>query len=182
MFIVHRVFIGMSKKDMQFKALVDAYYKSLYRYAFWLTSDESIAEDLVQETFMRAWRSLDSLQNEQAAKSWLITILRRENARRFQRKSLEYADLSVDELEDQTHSFDVSTDVDAIRQALYKLSDKYREPLVLQVVMGFSQEEIASEMGLPINTVATRLRRARLQLKELLGDDHIKQGVNRRGL
>ena len=83
----------MKNKEQQFQALVDAYHKPLYRYAYWLTSDESVAEDLVQETFMRAWRSLDSLQNVDAAKSWLITILRRENARRFQRKSLEYSDI-----------------------------------------------------------------------------------------
>lgn len=65
-------------KQRKYEALVRAYHRDLFRYAYWLCKDKSIAEDLVQETCLRAWKSLDSLQDEKAAKSWLITILRRE--------------------------------------------------------------------------------------------------------
>ncbi|MCV5390693.1 hypothetical protein OFC62_38855, partial [Escherichia coli] len=58
-----------------------------------MCKDKAIAEDLVQETCLRAWKSLDSLQDEKAAKSWLITILRRENARRFERKQFDLVDI-----------------------------------------------------------------------------------------
>ena len=58
----------------------------LLRYALWLCGHEALAKDLVQETFLRAWKALDSLRSEAAAKSWLITILRREYARTFERK------------------------------------------------------------------------------------------------
>ena len=76
----------MSTKQVRYEALVKALHADLFRYAYWLTHDKQVAEDLVQETFLRAWRALDSLKDEKAAKSWLITILRRENARRFERK------------------------------------------------------------------------------------------------
>ena len=72
-------------RQRKYEALVRAYHRDLYRYAYWLCKDPTISEDLVQETCLRAWKSLDSLQDEKAAKSWLITILRRENARRFER-------------------------------------------------------------------------------------------------
>ncbi len=64
-------------------------------------STKPVAEDLVQETFLRAWKSLDSLTDAAAAKSWLITILRRENARRFERKQFDYQDIEQDVLLDE---------------------------------------------------------------------------------
>ena len=68
-----------------FNELVADYGKDLHRYALWLFGDRHTAEDLVQETLLRAWKSLNRLQNQKAAKGWLLTILRRENARRFER-------------------------------------------------------------------------------------------------
>jgi RNA polymerase sigma-70 factor (ECF subfamily) len=89
--------------------LVHVYHKELYRFAYWLCNDPTIADDLVQETFLRAWRSLDSLLDQKAAKPWLLTILRRENARRFERKQFDYSDVDNDTLVDQTsHSLDTA--------------------------------------------------------------------------
>ncbi|WP_411431513.1 sigma factor, partial [Aeromonas enteropelogenes] len=70
----------MADKQTKFEALVHALHGDLYRYAYWLTRDPAVAEDLVQETFLRAWKAIDTLLDDKAAKSWLITILRRENA------------------------------------------------------------------------------------------------------
>tara|TARA_B100000959_G_scaffold265679_1_gene307371 strand:+ start:158 stop:397 length:240 start_codon:yes stop_codon:yes gene_type:complete len=71
---------GRTKKQ-RYESLVATLYQDVYRYAFWLCKSQHMAEDLVQETFLRAWRSLESLQNDKVAKAWLFTILRRENAR-----------------------------------------------------------------------------------------------------
>ena len=87
------VSIDMMKKQKRYEALVKAFHADLFRYAMWLIKDKAIAEDVVQETFLRAWKSLDSLKDEAAAKSWLITILRRENARRFERKQFDLVDI-----------------------------------------------------------------------------------------
>lgn len=156
----------MSARKQQFDAMVNAYSADLFRYAFWLCRNKEVAEDLLQETFLRAWKGMDGLQDVNAVKSWLITILRRENARRFARKQLELVEyndaITADNI---SHSY---TDQDAIEHALAKLDDKYREALVLQVIGGYSCEEIARMTQTNSNTVMTRLFRARQQLRKIL--------------
>ncbi|WP_440056746.1 sigma-70 family RNA polymerase sigma factor (plasmid) [Pseudoalteromonas sp. T1lg65] len=159
----------MTKKQKYYESLVHAYHGELYKFAFWLSGDASVAEDLVQETFLRAWRSLDSLQDQNAAKPWLITILRRENARRFERKQFDYADVEQDTLQDTvTQSLEDSVEQIVVQKHIAQLEPEYREPLLLQVVLGCSGEEIADILELNKNTVMTRLYRARHQLKDAL--------------
>ncbi|MGL0956653.1 sigma-70 family RNA polymerase sigma factor [Vibrio vulnificus] len=162
-------------RQRKYEALVRAYHRDLYRYAYWLCKDQSIAEDLVQETCLRAWKSLDSLQNEKAAKSWLITILRRENARRFERKQFDLVDID-DYGNDAKVTDDEHHQQEWLQAQIMKLDVEYREPLFLQVVGGFSGEEIGDILDLNKNTVMTRLFRARNQLKELLDSDQTQRG------
>jgi RNA polymerase sigma-70 factor (ECF subfamily) len=139
----------------------------MYRYAAWLSRDKAIAEDVVQEALLRAWKSLDALRDEISAKQWLLTIVRRENARYFERKRLETVD--IDNLTaSQAALLAVEDDKELgdMRQAIYELEDDYREPLVLQVLMGCSTNEIAEQMGLKQGAVLTRLHRARAKLAE----------------
>lgn len=153
-----------STKNSGFDSLVRAYSAELYRYAYWLCRDRFVAEDLVQETFARAWGARSSLREERAAKSWLYTILRHENARLHERKRLDIDDgQDLDALEDQRLR-SVSADLE-MRQALYALPESYREPLLLQVIGGFSCEEIAEMMKLTTGAVMTRLTRARQVLR-----------------
>ncbi|CAM4020717.1 sigma-70 family RNA polymerase sigma factor [Vibrio neonatus] len=162
-------------KQRRYEALVRAYHRDLFRYAYWLCKDRSIAEDLVQETCLRAWKALDSLLDEKAAKSWLITILRRENARRFERKQLDLVD--IDDPGNEAHiSDDGFHQSEWLQAQIMRLDLEYREPLFLQVVGGFSGEEIGDILDLNKNTVMTRLFRARNQLKELLDSTTSNQG------
>jgi len=143
------------------------FYPDMYRYAAWLCRDSSVAEEVVQEALLRAWKSLDALRDDEAAKPWLLTIVRRENARYFERKRLETVD--IDNLTPAQSALLAETDdpkIDDMRQAIFRLEDDYREPLVLQVLMGHSTKEIAELMGLQQGAVLTRLHRARLKLKD----------------
>jgi RNA polymerase sigma-70 factor, ECF subfamily len=159
----------MKTKNLTYDALVRAYSKDLYRYAYWLCRDANVVEDIVQETFLRAWRSLESLKDESAAKAWLITILRRENARRFERKQLTLVDIDDHEVSDvKSTSTDQEIENHLLRRQIEKLEVEYREPITLQVLGGFSGEEIADILSLNKNTVMTRLFRARNQLKEII--------------
>ncbi len=160
-----------AEREKRYENLVQAYSSWLYRYAYWLAGDSSTADDLVQETFLRAWRFLDSLKEESSAKSWLTTILRRENARRFERKQLEYSDVELDTIPMESIDFDTRPEIIALRVALKRLPANYREPLILQVLEGYTLEDIAEIMSLPRNTVATRLHRARQKLKQQLEKD-----------
>ena len=171
-----QVLSGMKAKHQRYEALVKAFHADIYRYAFWLIKDQSIAEDVVQETFLRAWRSLDALNDEKAAKSWLITILRRENARRFERKQFDTVDIDDCHIQDDTQHADRDLKDRELQRLLGGLSVEYREPLILQLIFGFSGEEIANQLGLNKNTVMTRLFRARNQLKGALEKQNEQRG------
>ncbi|HJU38784.1 MAG TPA: sigma-70 family RNA polymerase sigma factor [Tahibacter sp.] len=163
---------AVSSRQRQFDALVRAHTGDLFRYAYWLCGDSALAQDLTQETFLRAWRSLDALRETNAAKAWLITILRREHARLYERKQFETTDITELELDDRDILGPEQIGEDAIvRAAMLKLEPKYREPLLLQVLGGFSCEEIAQELGLGAAAVMTQLFRARQKLKSLLGGE-----------
>ncbi|QYK02688.1 sigma-70 family RNA polymerase sigma factor [Shewanella psychrotolerans] len=169
----------MLSKQRRYDSLVRALHADLFRYAYWLCGDKHIAEDITQETFLRAWKSLESLKDDKAAKAWLITILRRENARRFERKQFDYSDVEQSELEDnQSPSSDDKVEQHFIHRQISRLEVEYREPLILQVIGGFSGEEIADILALNRNTVMTRLFRARNQLKELLDNTQTRGRSN----
>ncbi|MEX0708880.1 MAG: sigma-70 family RNA polymerase sigma factor [Woeseia sp.] len=155
-------------RKRRFEQLVGVLHRDMYRYAAWLSRDPGIAEDVVQESMLRAWKSLDALRDDAAAKQWLLTIVRRENARYFERKRLETVD--IDDLTPAQSAMIADGDtseLDEVRQAIYRLEDDYREPLVLQVLLGYSTKEIAELIGIKPGAVLTRLHRARIKLKEL---------------
>lgn len=157
-------------RRQRFEALCEAWRPDLLRFAFWLGRDRQLAEDVVQEALLRAWKSLDALEQEGKAKSWLLTIVRREFARTFARKRLDVADLDalVAAEADVLGAAD-DAGLAEMREAMFRLDDDYREPLVLQVLMGYSTKEIAEQMGLQQGAVLTRLFRARAQLRQELG-------------
>ncbi len=160
-------------QQTRFEALCGQLRPDLYRFAFWLARDRAVAEDVVQDTLLRAWRSFGSLGDEAAARPWLLTIARREFARRFERKTFETVDVDdLAELEDPALAAQDSQEVLDMRAAIFALDSDYREPLVLQVLMGYTTEEIATHMELTPGAVLTRLFRARQKLKvALLGGD-----------
>lgn len=171
------VLSNMATKQKRYEALVNAFHGDMYRYAYWLVQNKAIAEDIVQETFLRAWKSLDSLKDIDKAKSWLITILRRENARRFERKQFDLVDIDDHHVEDyQAISTEASMEQQLIQRQILKLAPEYREPLLLQVVAGFSGDEISEILTLNKNTVMTRLFRARNQLKDNLDNTKSVKG------
>ena len=163
---------GGNPERARFQALCQALRPDLLRFAFWLSRDRALAEDVVQETMLRAWKAQDSLLEQSAAKPWFLTIIRREYARTFERKR--FVTVDVDELVSNEEPMLAAADdqeVAELRAALFKLADDYREPLVLQVLMGYSTAEIAAELGLSTAAVLTRLFRARKQLRALCGED-----------
>ena len=162
----------MSLKQSQFDALVRATSADLFRFAFWLCKNRALAQDLTQETYLRAWKSLDDLRDVAAAKAWLITILRREHARLYERKQVDLENIEEIALDDRDARTPAESAEDAlIRAAMAKLEPKYREPLLLQVLGGFSCEEIAKELKLSSAAVMTQLFRARAKLKAALSGE-----------
>lgn len=159
-------------KHVQFEALVRSTLPELYSYAVWLSGDRTLAEDMVQETLLRAWKSLHQLRDAAAAKRWLMTILRREHARYFERQRPEPVDIqAADFPQSLLAHHDVAPEIGEVREAVWQLPREYREPLVLQVLLGYSTAEIAAIMELSQGAVLTRLHRARRQLSTKFSTD-----------
>jgi RNA polymerase sigma-70 factor (ECF subfamily) len=161
--------VDTATRHARFDALCGRLRPDLYRFAFWLARDRAVAEDVVQDTLLRAWRSFDSLGDEAAARPWLLTIARREFARRFERKTLDTIDAAdLAAIEDPAQGDEDAQQVLEMRTAIFALEADYREPLVLQVLMGYSTTEIAQHLGLTTGAVLTRLFRARQKLRAAL--------------
>jgi RNA polymerase sigma-70 factor, ECF subfamily len=156
--------------DTRITRLFEAMRPDLLRFALWLTRDRALAEDVVQESLLRAWRSREALKDPACSRAWLLTIVRREHARLYERKRLELVSLN-DALENEGAALMSrdDSDVHALRGAILQLPIEYREPLIMQVLGGFSVDEIARELSLSASAVLTRLFRARNKLRTLYG-------------
>lgn len=158
---------SVAQTNRRFERLVAPVKLDLVRFALWLSKDRCLAEEVVQETLFRAWRSFDQLKDDRCLKPWLITIARREHARHYERKRLEMK--NIDDLSTSdalSLSVSETTDMHELRTAILALDAIYREPLILRIILGFSMKEISSSLGISGATVASRLYRARQKLIE----------------
>jgi RNA polymerase sigma-70 factor (ECF subfamily) len=153
-----------------FARLLESLRPDLVRFAFWLARDRSVAEDVVQETLIRAWKSRGELKDPAATRPWLLTIVRREHARLYERKRLPTVDIDdVDVQGDPALASEGDAGLEELRRAILKLPEEYREPLVMQVLGGLTTQEIGKELALTQAAVLTRLFRARNKLREIYG-------------
>ena len=167
---------GESAKRRRFEAHVLLHLNDLYRAALRLTGKPSDAEDLVQETCLRAFQRLDQLRQTGAAKAWLFAILRSVFLRRAERQAAQSIAVSPDDLEEFALATDVlgavsplqESLVQEIREATLGLPLPYREVIVLAHIGGFSYREMAQILEVPLGTVMSRLFRARRLLRTAL--------------
>src|SRR5215470_6339677 len=155
------------------------YLDGLYGYAMVLSRNRAEAEDLVQETCLRALRGMNSLRAEASAKSWLFTILRNIwlNQLRQRRTVPEMVELASDEgvsiepadaAQDPHAEYVTRMERDQVRIAIQKLPVESREVIILREYEGLSYQEIAAVLGCLAGTVMSRLARARSKLREVL--------------
>jgi RNA polymerase sigma-70 factor (ECF subfamily) len=149
-----------------FAQKVEATIPALRRYARALTRDADIADDLVQDTLVRALRS-EHLFHGEEVRSWLYTILTNLNRNRL-RSLARRPPLSSIEDNDAPDLAGPEAGGRDIERALTALADEQRQALLLVVLEGLSYREVAEVQGVPIGTVMSRLARARVQIKSYL--------------
>lgn len=156
----------MKRNRREFEVMVRACHVDLYRYAYWLCGDPATAEDLVQETLLRGWRSMGQLREPRQVRAWLITTLRREHARLHVHSAPPTVAIEslADSLPATAPEPDMAIEARDLDARLALLPRDYREPLVLQVLFGYTIEEIATMLELTAPAVYNRLWRARRQL------------------
>lgn len=165
--------------DREFMPHVD----SMYNFAFRLTNDEDDANDLMQDTYLKAFRFINSFEEGTNAKAWLFRILKNSFINDYRRRSKEpskvdYQDVETtynsDEDAEVAHTTDLRAESvqdmigDEIAMALNSLPVDFRTVIILCDVEGFTYEEMAKILDIPIGTVRSRLHRARMLLKDKL--------------
>ena len=128
-----------------FARLLETLRPDLVRFAFWLARDRAVAEDVVQETLIRAWKSRDELKDSAAARPWLLTIVRREHARSMSASGCRRWTWKPWKIGRSGAGQRRRCRPRGSRRAIMQLPDEYREPLVLQVLGGFTTSEIAAD-------------------------------------
>jgi len=161
----------------RFEEQVLVHLDALYRTGVRLTGSATDAEDLVQETCLRAFRLFDQLKHPQAAKAWVFSILRSVFLRQAGRRSRQPAHLSLEDLDGTVLAHALRGDdaspmrhtlLQEVRTATLHLPVPYRDALILAHVGGFSYREMAHILEVPLGTVMSRLFRARRMLRAAL--------------
>ncbi|SNT02657.1 RNA polymerase, sigma subunit, ECF family [Ekhidna lutea] len=174
--------------DGEFMPHVD----SMYNFAYRLTFDEDDAKDLVQDTYMKAFRFINSFQEGTNAKAWLYRILKNSFINDYRKKSKQPAKVDYQEVEQFYNSEDTPSTAtvdlrlettkdmigDEISNALNSLAVDFRTVVILCDLEGFTYEEMAKILDIPIGTVRSRLHRARNLLREKLGSYAMSMGYN----
>jgi RNA polymerase sigma-70 factor, ECF subfamily len=163
----------MSPPLVPFRDLLIAATPSLRAFGMSLTGRSDRADDLVQETLMKAWHHQDSFEAGTNLKAWLYTILRNEfySQLRKRRREVEDADGVYSSKVASPSEQEGHLDMADLRIALAQLPEDQREAIVLVGASGFSYEEAAKISGVAIGTVKSRVSRAREKLIVLLGED-----------
>jgi len=171
------------------------YAPKLYSAALRLTRNKADAEDLVQDTYLRAWRSFGTFQEGTNLRAWLYRILTNSFINKYRAKQRRPIEDGIDNVEDlylykrlntlapvlssrsaEDTMFDLFTD-DEVKAALEALPENFRLPVLLADVEGFSYKEIAEMLDIPVGTVMSRLHRGRKGMHKLLFDYASERGL-----
>jgi RNA polymerase sigma-70 factor, ECF subfamily len=152
-------------EPIHFTSLYERYAPDVLRFARYLTGNPDWADEILSETFLRAWTTRESLRMA-SAKGYLIAIARNLVTDRYRKEKFESP------LDFDTHSRDDNPNarliLDQTMIAIQKLEEKYRVPLVMYAIAELPYDEIARSLDLPVSTVKVRVHRARLQLQLIL--------------
>lgn len=181
------------QKQADFEKEMIPHLDSLYNFAIRLTSDPIDAEDLVQDTIVKAFRFFGSYEKGTNAKAWLFRILKNSYINNYRKKSKQPQQVDYDEVStyyenirsEQSDTTDMEDILyrdmldDQITRALQRLPEDFRTVVLLCDVEGFTYEEIANMLDVPIGTIRSRLHRGRNLLRVELEDYADKRGYNK---
>ncbi len=179
--------VPLDEKRASFEREALVHLDVLYRVALRLTGNPADADDLVQETMLKAYRAWDQYEKGTNAKAWMLTILRHAFINEYRRRTRHPETVDVDSIEPyavfpevqdedpQGAFFDRIVD-DEVLRAIDQLPEVFRETLVLSDVEGMSYQEIAGILEVPVGTVKSRLFRARHLLQGKLYDYAVEMG------
>lgn len=181
------------KKQVDFEREMLPHLDALYNFAIRLTTDPIDAEDLVQDTIVKAFRFFSSYEKGTNAKAWLFRILKNSYINNYRKKSKQPQQVDYDEVStyyesvrsEQSDTTDMEDIMyrdmldDQITKALQRLPEDFRTVVLLCDVEGFTYEEIANMLDVPIGTIRSRLHRGRNLLRVELEEYADKRGYGK---
>ena len=170
------------EKQSEFQNVVMPHKNDLYNYALAIARNSDDAQDLVQETYFKAYKNYHQFEGGTNSKAWMFMILKNTFINNYRKLKREPSKVDYDEIEDiyenikSEHSKDNNLDLDFynnlfdddLSSALAKLPEKMKEVFLLCDLEGYSYEEISEIVDIPIGTVRSRLHRARKLLQDEL--------------
>ena len=184
----------MSEQE-QFTADAMQYAPQLFSTALRMTRNRSDAEDLVQETYIKGWRSFHTFQEGTNLRAWLFRIMTNTYINKYNAQKRKGTEVELDDVEElflykrlgsidqsqlsssaEDQMLDLFTD-DEVKNALEELPEDFRVPVLLSDVDGFSYKEIAEMLEIPIGTVMSRLHRGRKAMQKMLYEYARERGL-----
>jgi RNA polymerase sigma factor (sigma-70 family) len=163
------------KNPEAFTYLYDHYSSALYGIIFRIVNDDDLAEDVLQETFIKIWKNLDSYDASKGRLfTWLINITRNHAIDTYRSKDFRQQNKNQ-KVDDSVNSINLQTQVSnkvdhiGLKETVSKLRPEYIQVIDLLYFKGYTHEEVAKEFNIPLGTVKTRIRAAIIQLREKLG-------------
>lgn len=151
----------------KFEQCVESCADSMFRVAYRLTGNRTLASELVQETYLSAWKSMDSLKDPDRMRAWMFSILRNQYTKLLRKEKRHVP--TTEHLSDVSIREPTSDDTtDRVQAALEMLDENHKLPVLLVSLEGMTVDEAAKILNTPRGTVLSRLHRGRQKLKEIL--------------
>ena len=166
--------------DRQLGDLIDEHTDAVFRLAFGILHDRQLTEDVVQETMMKAWTSLERFRGDASERTWILRIAHNTAIDALRRRRDQAT--APDQMPELTDPADPAAQaigrdsLAAVGRVLASLDETSRSIVVLREVEGMSYQEIADALEVPVSTVKTRLLRARRSLQAMLQESQLESG------
>ncbi|HMD54963.1 MAG TPA: sigma-70 family RNA polymerase sigma factor [Phycisphaerae bacterium] len=157
-----------------YQSAVRLHARELFNYAYRLCGRRDLAEDLVQETFLHAWRSLSGLRDAEKIRPWLYRILRRRYARMIRYRwfgRLAQLEVRFPIPAAKDSSIESIDQRETLQAALDKLDNRFKQPFLMVYQEGLSCQDTAAQLQVPLGTVLSRIFRARKMLRDTISEN-----------
>lgn len=160
------------RQESSFSYLYDHYSASLYSVIIGIVSDREVANDILQEVFIKIWRQIESYDTSKGRLfTWMLNVARNASIDAIRSKGYQQSQQNrelTEKIYDVAGSTQLNTDKIGLRKIVYKLKEDYRVLVELSFFEGYTQDEISKMLKIPLGTVKTRLRTALIQLKQVI--------------
>ena len=160
------------REETAYSYLYDHYSGSLYAVILNIVPDRELANDQLQEVFIKIWKQIDSYdQNKGRLFTWMLNIARNASIDAVRSKNYQKGQRNTELTENMyssAGSTQTETDKIGLKKIVYKLKEEYRVLVELSYFQGYTQDEISKILKIPLGTVKTRLRSALIQLKQVI--------------